>query len=377
MTIACQPPTVQHPPVRPSHFPQRQSIRIFLRPGKHYLKESIVIHSTREIQVTLETMDLPSNLFRPSAPSPLTLLKAASANKQIPERATATTRAQQRTLRATSFRQRMWSGCRSNHAVDETEVEEDADILESPSQEEIHPQPHDPPPKRATVIMRTRRHNEPIIRVRQGHIKVVNVDLHHTSYGTDIWNGNAAVQVQPPMVSEELPMAVDPRPSIELDGVEVMSRSGRGIVNIDGGHCIIRNCYIHDCAATGIYVGGPGSQAHIERTDVMRNGNGNRSSRRGIGRGHSGIYLEQGHALIRDCNISRNSLTGVSAISPDNAFLSLESSDLVANGTFQLEMPNLGSMSRRQSITRDNHLAVVGLARSRSGLVGDDPSNNN
>lgn len=378
MTIACQPSShLSTPPPRPSHHPQHRSIRIFVRPGKHYLKESIVILCTRDVQVTVETMELPSTLYHPSAFPALALPKAASPNKQTQESAVSSTTprgAHRQVLqRAATFHHLVWNGCRSNHAVDETEVEEDADILESPSQEDMPSPPLDSPPKRATLVMRTRRHNEPIVRVRQGHLKMVNVDLHHTSYGLDIWNGNAAVQVQPPMVTDEVPMMVDPSPSIELQGVEVMSRSGRGIVNIDGGQCIIRNCYIHDCAATGIYVGGPGSQAHIERTDVIRNGNGNLSSRRGIGRGHSGIYLEQGHALIRDCNISRNSLTGVSAISPDNAVLSLEGSDLVANGTFQLEMPNMGSMSRRRSITRDNNLAVVGLARSRSGLVGDEP----
>ena len=39
-----------------------------------------------------------------------------------------------------------------------------------------------------------------------------------------------------------------------------------------------------------------------------------------------GIYLEQGDASIIDCNISRNSLTGISAISPDNAVMTLKES---------------------------------------------------
>ena len=123
-----------------------------------------------------------------------------------------------------------------------------------------------------------------------------------------------------------------------LKSIEVLSHSGRGIVNIDGGFSSIRNCYVHDCAATGIYVGGPGTQAVLERTDVVRNGHGTCNSR-GIGRGHSGVYLEQGTAVIRDCNISRNSLTGISAVSLNNTSLKLEQSDLIANGAGQLEMP--------------------------------------
>ena len=115
-------------------------------------------------------------------------------------------------------------------------------------------------------------------------------------------------------------MMVLPAPTAILDGVDISSASGRGefciryppqkkqimdlysiikntsrsfvqtgIVNIDGGHVAITRCYVHDCAATGIYVGGPGSRAKIEETDVVRNGNGNTQHRRGIARGHSGV----------------------------------------------------------------------------------------
>jgi hypothetical protein len=161
---------------------------------------------------------------------------------------------------------------------------------------------------------------------------------------------------------------VIPPPTVTLDMVEITSLTGRGIVNIDGGSVTIRDCYVHDCAATGIYVGGPGSRAVIERTDVVNNGNGNNVHRRGIARGHSGIYLEQGRAHILDCNVSRNSLTGISAVNPDNAFLNVEDSDLMANGTYQLEMPAIGTNARRESFVNNNKMSAQGLARSRSGL---------
>ena len=156
-----------------------------------------------------------------------------------------------------------------------------------------------------------------------------------------------------------------------MEHVEITSASGRGIVNIDGGQMDIRNCYIHDCAATGIYVGGPGSRARIHHTDVIRNGNGNKTHRRGIARGHSGVYIEQGYASIVDCSISQNSLTGISAVSPDNAVLDLQGSELVANGTFQLEMPGVGSLAHSRSTTSNNTLSITGLPRARSGLVAD------
>ena len=82
-----------------------------------------------------------------------------------------------------------------------------------------------------------------------------------------------------------------------------------------------------------------------------------------------GIYLEQGIASIIDCNISCNSLTGISAISPDNAWLKLHESDLVSNGTYQLEMPDVGSVAYRNSVTTNNNLSSSGRGRSRSALL--------
>ena len=79
-----------------------------------------------------------------------------------------------------------------------------------------------------------------------------------------------------------------PVPMVTLDRVDVTSSSGRGVVNIDGGYVKISRSYIHDCAATGIYVGGSGSRATIEQSDVIYNGKGNTRNRRGIAAGHSG-----------------------------------------------------------------------------------------
>ena len=168
------------------------------------------------------------------------------------------------------------------------------------------------------------------------------------------------------------------QPTAVLTGVHVTSATGRGIVNIDGGRLILRSGAVTDCAATGVYIGGPGSHASMEQSDVLRNGLGNQTAaaltaanngrRMGIARGHSGVYLEQGVARIVDCNISRNTLTGISVVSPDNASLMLEESDLMSNGTNQLEMPQAGSWARQQSFTRQNTLSVLGRGRTRSGL---------
>jgi hypothetical protein len=104
---------------------------------------------------------------------------------------------------------------------------------------------------------------------------------------SDIWNGNSAIQIQPALGLNNDSFEI-PAPMVTLDSVGVTSSSGRGIVNIDGGHLKISNSLIHDCAATGIYVGGAGSRATIEQSDVIYNGRGNNRHRRGIAAGHSG-----------------------------------------------------------------------------------------
>ena len=64
--------------------------------------------------------------------------------------------------------------------------------VESPETEEAlpdfpeslisHPIGHHTP-KRATLVLRTRRHNEPLVRVRQGFLKMKNLELRHISHG--------------------------------------------------------------------------------------------------------------------------------------------------------------------------------------------------
>uniref|UniRef100_A0A7S1CZ62 Right handed beta helix domain-containing protein n=1 Tax=Cyclophora tenuis TaxID=216820 RepID=A0A7S1CZ62_CYCTE len=331
---------------------QRHCVRVLLRPGKHFVKEAISIQSIGRTGISIETMELPQDTLTP----PDVQQDVAPMDDKEPTRKALK-------KRAATLRKRL--SCRSIRTMDDFDLDE---LVITESEEE----PLAAPPRlvRASIVLKTRRHNEPIVRVRHGTIRLTNVALVHNSVGLDIWNGNSAIQIQP-LRADERPSTILNRPAAFLDRVDVTSKSGRGIVNIDGGYTSIKNCYVHDCAATGIYVGGPGSDAVIDRTDVVRNGGGNRH-RRGIARGHSGIYLEQGTARVRDCNISRNSLSGISAVSASNAILSLEASDLVANGTVQLEMPPTGSVSRRRSLARNNIVAVRGMPRSRSGLADEE-----
>jgi len=201
-------------------------------------------------------------------------------------------------------------------------------------------------------------------------MKISNLNMIHNCNGIDIWNGNTVIQSQPQFFDNRpiIPQNSDKMPHAIIDNSSLTSLSGRGIVAIDGGTLTVRKCRILDCAATGVYVGGPGSAATVEDSDIIRNGNGNVRNRRGIARGHSGVYLEQGVAVLQSCNVSNNSLTGISAISQTNAKLTVKDSDLVGNGTVQLEMPPAGSASRQRSVSVNNNISAEGEGRSRSGL---------
>lgn len=407
---------------------QVRSIRILLRPGRHVVEESLVVDSVDEtVTVALETIQLPENRFYSprlaffeqqqvqSSPSLSTMLRRRSNNSS-----------------GKALRQMMMQGCRSvRGAVDgmdrplereiesipvttaaEQEEENDNNIIGhhafydsirisndgggSSSNSRNHPASmhraqsvssvmirqrqhysHPPPayPTRARLMMKTRSLDEPILRVRRGHLQLCRVDLEHASYGTNIWNGNAAVHIEPPKpVRNQQPQSfVDTirRPSAELANVSVSSKTGRGVVCLDGGMVALKDSMVFDCAATGLYVGGRGSEASMERSDIVRNGIGNSQwySFDRVSPGHSGVYLEQGTASIRESNISGNTLTGISAIAHGNAVLKLEHSALVANGHVNLEHPPPGTIAFREShIANNNYLSTVGRPTLRSNL---------
>ncbi|CAJ1930839.1 unnamed protein product [Cylindrotheca closterium] len=317
---------------------QNRSVRVLMRPGRYILKEPITVEANHGVSVTVETMDLPDS-FNHVIEYP---------NDEKPKK------------RKTSLRKLL--SCRTVDADDEDEPP-----LEFPERSSEFGMVLGK--NRAVLTLRCKKHNQPLVKVRRGSCVLRNLELRHITYGLDIWNGNAAVQIQPPLSPDEQPIPVAPMPTAVLDHVDVTSESGRGVVNIDGGDLSIRNCYIHDCAATGVYVGAAASKLTIQNTDVVRNGNGNRQHRRGIARGHSGIYLEQGLAEINNSSISQNCLTGISAVSPSNAILHLSESELVSNGSTQLEMPDIGTLAQRNSSTRDVHLSNVDSPRLRSALV--------
>lgn len=337
---------------------QVRSVRVLLRPGKYYLRQAVDVLAIQGVTVTLETMEMPKNIYRPVRRFAEIMEQALPLNNESPPSSP---------KRSPSFRN-LFNCLRQENT--ETTDSDDTDLTDDWIE---HNGLFSQPPKHATLILRSRRHNEPVFRIRQGVLNLNNLEVQHDSHGLDIWNGNAAVQIQPPLGEDELPIAVVPRPTAVLERVQISSKSGRGIVNIDGGQLTLRQCAVTNCAATGVYIGGQHSHATIEQSDVIRNGIGNRNTRRGIARGHSGIYLEQGAACIRHSNVSSNTLTGISVVSPDNATLTLEDSTLFSNGSYQLELPPPGTASRQRSVMNNNVLAERGELRLRSGLTLSEP----
>jgi len=328
-----------------------RDIRILVAPGLYILDREVLVETMGDATFTIEThagrnprgMDFDVNMSSSSARSP--------------------SRSGREDGSPALSRRRLNSGlrgiltCRSSSADDESE--HGPCISGSFSRDQ------------ATFVLKTKKKNCPLFHIRQGHMRLSKVTLIHNCSGTDIWNGNTAVQIQPRFDDRfhpTIPLAPNKPPTATIEGSKIMSISGRGIVAIDGSAAIIKNSHIHRCAATGIYIGGPGSVANITNSDIMHNGIGNKRARRGIARGHSGVYLEQGAATLTNCNISQNTLTGISAVSPTNAFLMVQDSDLIGNGTQQLEMPPNGSISRSKSSSVNNTIADEGTVRSRSGL---------
>ena len=100
---------------------------------------------------------------------------------------------------------------------------------------------------RALLCLESGRENEPVIRVWQGTVNVDGLKLVHYCEGTDIWNGNAAVQVQRAFGRNGRPMIVEPPsiiPTTILSDCDIMSLSGRGVVVIDGAISSIHNCNV-------------------------------------------------------------------------------------------------------------------------------------
>ena len=225
----------------------------------------------------------------------------------------------------------------------------------------------------ASLLLQTRRRNKPLLHIAAGNVTLRRLRLGHYCGGFNLWNGNAAVQIQPlpsaPVADQEHQPVPDASrlPTAIFHEVEVISHSGRGVVINDGGNIAISHSYIHDCAATGIYVGSNDCSLTLDHSDVISNGHGNQLAASvraaGVSRGHSGFYLENGNATLSECNITNNSSCGISVSSPASR-LTMSHTDVVANGHSNQVEAAAGS----QQWGIHNTIARTGLVRVRSRL---------
>lgn len=171
--------------------------------------------------------------------------------------------------------------------------------------------------------------NESLIEIEESctYVSLKNLTLLHYSEGTDLWDGNCAVYCHGDLTHTS------------LEECSIQSDSGRGIVVKNGAEVILIRSSIHDCAATGVYVGGDGSIVDIISSNILRNGFGRRPlddvrlermRPPGTREGHSGLYIEQGDVEIRNTLIAENCLTGMSVVRGGS--LHLSHSVFVGNG---------------------------------------------
>ena len=143
--------------VRSSRAEPTRSIRVLLRPGKYSLREAITIQAPSTVSVVVETMEMPDS-FNP-------VVEVSHDVEPV----------KRRRRKRMSFMKGL--GCRSVE-VEYPEEEGIADYVDPESSPSLVPSA-----RRATLTLRTRRTNEPIVRVRQGHCVLRNLELRHISHG--------------------------------------------------------------------------------------------------------------------------------------------------------------------------------------------------
>ena len=229
------------------------------------------------------------------------------------------------------------------------------------------------------------------------HITLQNLQFLHFSQGNNIWDGNCCLQLEGHGLH------------VDVSSCSFQSDSGRGIVVSRGARLHVINTTVHDCAATGIYIGDLTTSAYIEKCNILRNGGGTRappptrrheegpyfqeheqntnativtnqqgeSTNNHQGRdnsnigiynpqpfvppGHSGMYLEASTAIVNDCLLSKNILTGLSVVRGGE--IKISNCDIKGNGSDPITI-------------EDAHDAMLGLGEGIRGGIADMGGNN-
>lgn len=178
------------------------------------------------------------------------------------------------------------------------------------------------------INLYTRDHDTDLEHRGLFHLEVKHISFFHNAKGNNIWVGNAVARVHG---SNTL---------LSLTSCSLQSDSGRGVIVTRGARLWIKDSTIHNCAATGIYVGDGRTSCLIQRCDIIYCGFGTRSQyihehlsmeRKPVPPGHSGIYVEGTvGVIIDDSLVAGNSLTGMSVVRSGAA--ALRNSSILENG---------------------------------------------
>ncbi|GMI36466.1 hypothetical protein TrCOL_g9553 [Triparma columacea] len=221
---------------------------------------------------------------------------------------------------------------------------------------------HSDPP---SIIYKTHKPNEPLLRVKKGSVLIQNLSLVHHCRGTDIWEGNSVAVIKG---DQSLPATtLDAMMSFSADNPRMFaydctfrSTSGRGIVATSS-EAFLDNVEVNNCAATGVYIGRGRSPTSTSGAliaigcDISGNGIGgcqlsdNPPFYEVVQSGHSGIYGQDGKIIAAECSISANSFTGISNTGP-RGVISLHNTDIVGNASLGLELP--------MSENEDEHISI-------------------
>ena len=189
---------------------QTRSLRVLLRPHMVYkIKEAIVVCAPPGVKVSMETIQLSASCL-------------SSRTNMLSERAMAasSTTTTTTTVAPPSKKRIRWnckSGTRdqvvlslspsedsnqnsehsfsslSEEAMDDLAATGSSPAASSLSLESSDSMAESNTLQTATIILKTRRQNEPVFLVQQGSLYLQGLSILHSSHGMDIWNGNAAI----------------------------------------------------------------------------------------------------------------------------------------------------------------------------------------
>ena len=178
-----------------------------------------------------------------------------------------------------------------------------------------------------------------------------------------MWGGNSVIHIDQGNRNES---QVDA--SLRLNNVDLSSSSGRGIVAVGGAKVQLKNTFLHECAATGVYVSGEDTSVEIESCDIVGNGKGSQTGGF-IPSGHSGIFVVEGNVRVENSNISYNMGAGVSVMTTDPVSqISIRDTDLEGNLAGRMDYAGLPVTTRTETNTRN------GVPRARTAPISVEPS---